>query len=214
VSRTRRQLLLAVLTLGVTAAAWFAGLPGGAVDRASLATAWICALLFVMALSVGPARATRGEQPPLNILTRRDLGIWVGLSGLLHFVFGNVESMNGIYVGSVTSADLPFGPKARMAMFNWGAITGTILAVVLLALLALSNNASLRRLGPRRWKRWQRLSYFGFALTILHGLLFQLLERRSWVWIALLLAMAAGVLLFQLTGRRNYSRLVAGQGGD
>ena len=165
-----------------------------------------------MALSVGPAKVSRGEQPALNILTRRDLGIWVGISGLLHFVLGNVESMNGIYVGAVTAADLPFGAGARMTMFNWGAITGTLLALLLVVLLALSNNASLRRLGPQRWKRWQRLSYLGFVLTIVHGLLFQLLERRSWAWILLLLVMAAGVLVFQLKGRRDYPRPVRGYG--
>ncbi len=200
-TRKQRHGLLAMACMLLTAGAWWLGPAGGAVDRASLATAWFSTALFIAALSVGPLLLLGGRLPPSNILMRRDLGIWVALAGLLHFSLGNIEAMNSSYVAEVAG-----GVDWRLQMFNWGAVLGTLLAAIFIVLLLISNNRALARLGPIRWKRWQRLSYLGFALTISHGLLFQLLEHRSTALIALLVLAGLGLASLQLVGRSRYRR--------
>ena len=50
------------------------------------------------------------------------------------------------------------------------------MVILFLMLLLLSNDRSLRRLGPKWWKRLQRSSYVAIALTFYHGFAFQYLE--------------------------------------
>lgn len=204
--RRRRHFGLALLTLGVLALAWFGGPSGGGVDRASLATAWLCAGLFVLVLALGPLRILGGRPLRLNWLLRRDFGIWTAITGLLHFGLGNVEAMNRIYVQRVTAGAEPAEASLRADLFNWGATTGTLLGLIFVLLLLISSNAALRWLGPRWWKRLQRLSYTGFALTIFHGLLFQRLEDRHWFWVLLLATAGLAVLALQWAGRQAHRK--------
>ena len=201
--RGARHLALAGLTGAVCLIAWSAGPAAGAVDRASLASAWLCVGLFVVVLSIGPRRVLAGKRPLLNHLPRRDLGIWTAISALLHFTLGNVEAMNQGYVRAATIG--PDGTTAtlRAAAFNWGASLGTVVALLVLILLLISSNRALEILGQTWWKRLQRLSYLGFALTIAHGLLFQWLENRAWQWISLLLLSAALTGGLYWTGKRR-----------
>jgi DMSO/TMAO reductase YedYZ heme-binding membrane subunit len=201
-SRKQRHGLLATACTVLTAGAWWLGPAAGALDRTSLLTAWLSTALFIAALGIGPLLLHQGRLPPGNILLRRDLGIWTALTGLLHFVLGNMEAMNSSYLAAV-SGDMAW----RAQMFNWGAIFGTLLAVIFIVLLTISNNRALSRLGPVRWKRWQRLSYFGFVLTLAHGLLFQLLERRPGALIALMLLAGLSIISLQLISRGRYTRL-------
>ena len=206
-SRRRRHLWLALLTLGVCVTAWFGGPSGGAVDRASLATAWLCTALFVLVMILGPLQLVGGRRAALNWLLRRDLGIWTAITGLLHFGLGNIEAMNRPYVQRVTASTAPPGAELRGDFFNWGAASGTLLALVFVVLLMISSNVALRWLGPRWWKRLQRLSYAGFALTIFHGLLFQRLEDRHMLWVLLLAAAGMTALGLQIAGWLAYRRL-------
>ena len=57
----------------------------------------------------------------------------------------------------------------RYDVFGLSNHTGLIAALILLLLLATSNDVSLRRLGPSRWKGWQRWNYACFALAALHS---------------------------------------------
>jgi DMSO/TMAO reductase YedYZ heme-binding membrane subunit len=204
--RGARHLALAGLTGAVCLIAWSAGPEAGAVDRASLATAWLCVALFVVVLTIGPRRVLAGKPPLLNQLPRRDLGIWTAISALLHFTLGNVEAMNQGYVRAAIGD--PDGPTAnlRAAAFNWGASLGTVVALIFVILLLISSNRALEILGRTWWKRLQRLSYLGFSLTIVHGFLFQWLENRAWQWIGLLCLSAALAGSLQWTAKRRATR--------
>ncbi|MBA4159583.1 MAG: hypothetical protein H0X65_19215, partial [Gemmatimonadetes bacterium] len=46
-------------------------------------------------------------------------------------------------------------------------------------LLALSNDLSLRLLKAGRWKTLQRWNYALFALTVVHGIAYQVIEDRK-----------------------------------
>ena len=88
-------------------------------------------------------------------------------------------------------------------------VAGYLVGLLLLALLALSNNASLRRLGPARWKRVQRASAWALLLTVAHGVVFQVIEGRTGGWLLALVVVAAA--LFAL--RRRARRAVAAAAG-
>jgi len=137
----------------------------------------------------------------LNSMMRRDLGIWAGLTGLLHLYAGTVESMNQPYLEHHVA-----GEPARQQLFNWGASLGFAVGLLLVLLLLLSSNHALGTLGARWWKRLQRLAYAALLLTAAHGLLFQLLERRA-PWAVLLLALLCGGLSgLQLLAWRRWRR--------
>ena len=74
---------------------------------------------------------------------------------------------------------------------------------MLALLLGLSNNAALTKLGSHRWKTLQRWNYAGFALLIVHGAVYQLLEKRM---AGFVLVFAAAILLvgaLQTAGHRK-----------
>ena len=83
--------------------------------------------------------------------------------------------------------------KTQFGAANYVGLAAAILFVVL---LVISNDVSLRRLGTRRWKFIQRWAYAAFALTVAHGILFQLVEKRHTPWViafALIVVAAATI---------------------
>ncbi len=172
-------------------------------DALSLSTAWLCFAYMAAALSLGPIRARRTGKPVTNLQARRDLGIWAGITGLVHLWVATDQSMTERYMAIyVNIADQVISASARADLFAWGSIIGFLIGLVLLLLLGLSNNWILNKLGVKTWKRMQRLAYPAFALTAAHGVMFQLLESRQLYWVALLILVAAGVALLQVLGVR------------
>jgi DMSO/TMAO reductase YedYZ heme-binding membrane subunit len=132
--------------------------------------------------------------------------------GLVHLVAGAAESMTPVYLHAfVTHAVNPPSATIREAFFFWSAIVGFIIGLLLLVLLALSNNWSMTLIGQRWWKRLHRLSYIVFTLTILHGLGFQVLESRWWVGYGLVGALALAVYIAQIRGIQAIARRRSGR---
>jgi methionine sulfoxide reductase heme-binding subunit len=73
-------------------------------------------------------------------------------------------------------------------------------------LLTLSNNASLRALGPRQWKRLQRWIYGAFVLTVAHGIAYQLIEKRTLLFVAVGSGVVLAVVTLQIAGLRQALR--------
>lgn len=168
-------------------------------ERLSVASAWLCLVLLVAVLSIGPLQRKSGRQTPLNIYLRRDLGCWAALLGWLHFGTGNVVAMNAVYVGTfVRGVAPPPGPAIREILFSGGAILGLIVAVLFLLLLAISSDRAIRLLGIARWKKLQWSAHLVLWLTILHGIAYQVLEARYVPMLGLLVASAV-VLRYRLT---------------
>jgi len=79
---------------------------------------------------------------------------------------------------------------------------------VVLALLATSNDASLRKLGTPGWKQLQRWNYAAFVLTALHTWLYQLgVKGPQWGWITLASSAIGITALLQWTGYRRRAAL-------
>jgi len=199
--RIRNHLFLGIGVLSTLGVAAMAGVDGGAADRLSIVSAYQCLFLLGAALLIGPIKARTSGRAVGNSHTRRDVGIWAGLTGLLHFFLANILSMNYTYLSLfVDNASRPPSADVRSQMYTGGTIMGYIVAVLILLLLGLSSDWMLRKVGMRWWKRLQRLSYTMFALTCAHAFAFQLLESRPRRWIAVVIIVTAGVLLAQLAG--------------
>lgn len=193
--RVRRHFALLVFVAGSVSLAIFGAAPETATDRVSFLTAYLFLILMTVVLSIGPLRALRTGRPIFNSHLRRDVAVWLGISGLLHLYAGTVQSMTPLYVGTYVQVG-PEDPAAalRQELFSWGVIGGLVILVFLLLLLALSNDCSIIRIGKRWWKRIHRTTYVLFALTIAHALAFQYLEYRASWMIALVLLLTAAIV--------------------
>jgi DMSO/TMAO reductase YedYZ heme-binding membrane subunit len=205
-TRLIRHVALLIAVGSTSAAAWLGGAPVTRQDRLSLLTAWLCCALLTAALAIAPAQALRTGRPLLNHIPRRDLGIWAAITGLLHTVLATNVVMTPAYfrayIVGPPESPLP-GWAGWIATFS--IIGGYVVAIIFLLLLGLSNNRALRRLGPARWKRWQRWAYSAAGLTFVHGVVFQVIEGRTGAWLAMLLMAGGALFALQLAGRRAVS---------
>lgn len=139
------------------------------ITRLSFATAWPALVLLTVVLVIGPWRILRGKPRVLSQDLRRDIAIWGGSLGMAHAVIGNCEHLRGrpwlYYVYEKTQEHLV---PLRHDLFGFSNYTGLFASLILLALLATSNDASLRKLGNPGWKSLQRWNYVCCGLTALH----------------------------------------------
>ena len=171
--------------------------------RLSMATGYTSVVLIGWALLIGPWRVRRGRSAPVSTDLRRDVGIWGGLFGLAHVATGLFVHMGDplkYFVYRDTGRALP----VRYDLFgfaNWSGLAATLL---LLLLLLISNDVSLRTLGSRRWKAWQRWTYWAGVLIVVHGLAYQWIEKGNggWVWVFVPVVLIVAGL--QLDGRRRF----------
>jgi sulfoxide reductase heme-binding subunit YedZ len=171
--------------------------------RLSMATGYTSVVLIGWALLIGPWRVMRGRSAPVSTDLRRDVGIWGGLFGLAHVATGLFVHF-GDPLKYFFNRDSSHRIPVRHDLFgvtNWIGLAATLLLILL---LLISNDVSLRALGSRRWKAWQRWTYWAAALVVVHGLGFQWLEKGNggWVWVFVpIVAIVAGL---QLDGRRRF----------
>lgn len=199
--RAARHLLLAGSSAAATVAAAAAAPPGAALDRASLTLSWLCLLFFAAVLLLGPWQVLRTGRVQTNQLLRRDLGIWCALVGLTHLAIAFAISMTPAYMQVyVYGAGAWPAPELRHRLYSWAVIGSLVIAALFVLLLALSNNRSLRWLGPVWWKRLQRTSYVAFVLTVAHSIAFQVIESRTTVLVGALALLTLAVIAAQLAG--------------
>jgi sulfoxide reductase heme-binding subunit YedZ len=178
------------------------------ITRASFATAWPALVLLTMTLLIGPWRILRGKAPVLSQDLRRDIGIWGGALGVAHAVIGNCEHLRGrpwlYYVYEKAHEHLV---PIRHDMFGLSNYTGLFAGLILLALLATSNDVSLRKLGNPGWKSLQRWNYACFGLTAIHTFGYLLgIQSLKWGSIATASLCVAIALWLQVLGYRLRQR--------
>jgi len=171
--------------------------------RLSMATGYVSVALIAWALLIGPWRVRRGRPAPASTDLRRDVGIWSALFGLAHVVTGLQVHFGGKFWKYFLYPDGDHRIPVRVDLFGFANWTGLAAALVLVLLLAISNDASLRTLGTRRWKSWQRWTYGAAALTVAHALGYQIVATQEPRWIALFALITIAVLAMQLDGRRR-----------
>jgi methionine sulfoxide reductase heme-binding subunit len=210
--RLRRHLFLATTATILVAIA--AGLDRSpqVMHRLSIGTAYAALLLLAASLVIGPLRVLRRRPNPVSTDLTRDVGIWAGAASLLHVIFGLQVHMRGrFWLYFVYPPEQAHRLPLRHDSFGAANWTGLGATLVLVLLLVISNDVSLRRLGATRWKALQRWSYAAALLTLAHGVLFQVIEKRRLPWVLVFAAASAVTLLAQATGFVAFRRR-AGKG--
>lgn len=171
----RHHLPLALVSIAVTAILYSTRPYPQVIPRLAFASAYPALALICLALLLGPWKLFMGERLAASFDLRRDIGIWAGIMSLFHTGVGQFVHMAGrfwlYYVYDNWQKDhiQPF----RHDIFGFSNDTGLIAALIVLPLLATSNDASLRALGTPGWKSLQRWNYGCFGLTALHTLGYQ-----------------------------------------
>lgn len=204
VLRFGRFVLLALIAAGLTFGVFLLTLGQPAVARFSLATAYASLFFLAVALIIGPLNVLRAAPNPLSLNLRRDIGIIAGIWAIAHVIIGLQVHMGGDFVQYFFHRTRGEGiGGVRLDAFGFANHSGLIATLIILILLCISNNLSVRSLGPQQWKSTQRWNYAGALLVILHGLLYQVLEKRQLAFIACVLIVAGVTAAFQLLGFRR-----------
>ena len=174
--------------------------------RLSFSSAYPALILIAATLLIGPIKLLSGARIAASLDLRRDVGIWAGIAGLFHTVIGQCVHLRGrpwlyyIYENWQQKHFLPM----RHDLFGLANYTGLAAALILLALLATSNDASLRKLGTPGWKRLQQWNYVIFGLTAIHTFTYQVgIEKPLPLFVATAAAAIAISMVFQWIGYRR-----------
>ena len=170
------------------------------VFRWSMATAYAGLGLLGLTLVTGPINLLRDRPNPVSTDLRRDLGIWAGLLALTHFLVGWQVHMKHRYLYWMREVSDSGALRPRADLFGFANYTGLAAVLIALLLLALSNDRLLARLGARRWKGLQRWNYVLFALVLVHGVAYQIIEKRKLSFAFVLALLSGAALLFQYAG--------------
>lgn len=171
--------------------------------RLSFSSAYPALILLSVTLLVGPLKILTRHRVAISIDLRRDIGIWTGIVGLFHVGVGQCVHLRGrpwlyyIYENWQQKHFLPI----RHDLFGLANYTGLIAVLILLALLATSNDVLLRKLGAPNWKQLQRLNYACFVLTAIHTFAYQEgIESQTLPFLATAIVAVGIVLALQLVG--------------
>lgn len=164
---------------------------------------YVSLFLIALTLAIGPLMLLRQRRNPVNIHLRRDAGIWGGITGCLHVIFG-LQIRNGGDIAAYFFRYTENGYEVLLNAFGTANYIGLVATVILVLLLATSNDLSLRQLKGRRWKSLQRLNYALVVLAILHTLVYQMVSSREQPFVDLVAALAMALLIIQILGVRRY----------
>ena len=171
------------------------------VFRASMATAYVGLFLLAATLAFGPVAAFRGRRYPVTTDIRRDVGIWAGVMAIAHVVIGLQVHLRGtMWEYFLHSAGGTFLP--RIDPFGAANYAGAVAALLLAILLATSNDASIRWLGAGTWQNVHRTVEWALILTLLHGSVYQWVEKREPAIVVVFMLVAAAVILIRVNVRR------------
>ena len=197
----RHHLPLGLLSLGSGAALYLTRPYADVITRLSFASAWPGLVLLAFTLLIGPFKQIWGRNVAVSQDFRRDTGIWAGMVGVFHAGIGQCVHLRGrpwlyyIYENWAKEHVQPI----RHDIFGLANYTGLVAALLLLTLLATSNDASLRAMGTPGWKSLQRWNYAIFGLLIVHTLTYQVgIERPIGALVSL--AVMATVVILMLQG--------------
>jgi methionine sulfoxide reductase heme-binding subunit len=202
--RIGRHVVLAALTAGLVGFV-YAGVPTDFILRRwNLATGYVGLAWLALTLLIGPWNAWRGRPNPPSQDLRRDVGIWAALVSLAHVVIGlqiHMQGQSRLTYFVPPAQPMRGMPESLMRVFLFANWTGLASTLVLILLLAISNDVALRRLGTARWKSLQRWNYAGFALMAAHAIAYQVMEKRVLPVIVVFAGTVAIVLFAQIAIR-------------
>ena len=166
--------------------------------KASFATAYPALLLLLATLVIGPFNTLARRRNPISSDLRRDIGIWAGILVIAHTAVGQNVHLRGrpwlYYVYQHWSRHvLP----VRHDLFGLANYTGLLCTLLVILLLATSNDYSLRRLGTKQWKKLQRWNYAAFFLVATHAAAYETIEHQKVPFVLTTLVGSGITLLLQ-----------------
>lgn len=193
--------LVAIAIAALVPAGVAAELFGGRspIESWSLGTAYTALGLLAASMLLGPLNVLRGARNPVHVAIRRDIGIAAAAFAIGHTVLGLQVHMGGDIARYFSFAAASSNALKAFVAANF---TGLLSAFVLAGLVAISNDGAVRRLGLSKWKSLQRLAYVAAAAAVIHGLAYQILERRAPLLVAVVAAAAVAVIAVQLRAAR------------
>lgn len=194
---TRHFALLGVAT-GITWVAYATTPPPDLRHRLSMATAYAGLAFLAFSLCIGPWNVLARRPNPTSFDLRRDIGIWAGVLALVHTAIGLTVHLRGRMWMYFFKALHPL--KIQGGEFGFANYVGAGAALLFLMLVAISNDISLRALGTRRWKSLQRWAYAVVALTVAHGIAYQLIEKRQLPWVFIFATLTIATVSIQALG--------------
>src|SRR6185295_5484217 len=142
--RVRNHVALGVASTATTAVIFASLDSSDPTFGASIATAYVALVLLAITLAFSPIAALRGRRYQVSTDLRRDMGIWAALVAVAHVVVGLQVHLRGkmweYFVHPIKGVMLP-----RFDPFGAANYSGLAAALLLVVLLATSNDASLRR---------------------------------------------------------------------
>jgi sulfoxide reductase heme-binding subunit YedZ len=181
--------------------------------RMTFATGYVALLLLGLTLLIGPANLLLRRRNPVSSYLRRDVGTWTAALSLVHVALG-LQVHGGGQLFNVFNYFVRDG-RPLTNSFGLGNWTGLAATVIVVGLLALSTDGSMRELRAKRWKNLQRLNYALFALVALHAFFYGALLRATSPFTLILIFVVVGVFVGQFAGiwmwRRRASRTAANQ---
>ena len=175
----RHHLPLFILSAVSAAALYFTRPYPDVLTRLSFSTAYPALILLAFTLLTGPWNVLLRRVNPVSSDLRRDVGIWAGILAIVHTAVGQCVHLRGrpwlYYV---------YGPQEhhhglRHDLFGFANYTGLLSVLLVAALLATSNDLSLRWLGTPQWKSLQRWNYGVFALAAAHAIGYLVIEQQK-----------------------------------
>jgi sulfoxide reductase heme-binding subunit YedZ len=172
--------------------------------QSTFATGYVALGLLGLTLLIGPANLLLRRRNPVSTYLARDVGTWTALFSVVHVFLAFVEGR-----GQILDLFIREGRPLldSRGLGNW---TGLAATVIVVGLLAISTDRSLRELKAKRWKSLQRLNYALFALVVLHAFFYGALLRVTSPFTSLLIFTVVAVAVGQALGiwlwRRRHAR--------
>jgi sulfoxide reductase heme-binding subunit YedZ len=197
----KHHLVLFLLSAAATASLYFTRPYRDVLTRVSFATAYPALVLLAASLFIGPINLIRMRRNPVSSDLRRDIGIWAGILSIVHVVVGQNVHMRGrpwlYYVYAPTEHhNFPI----RHDLFGLANYSGAASTLVLIALLATSNDYFLRALGTPKWKQLQRWNYAAFGAAAVHAIAFQAVEKQHVPFVSFVIVCIALTISIQTAG--------------
>ncbi len=196
-TRLKHHILL-ILIIGVLLVAFIKSIPGDDVKYLwSMATGYVSIILLAVTLLIGPVNIYVKRLNPVSTDLRRDVGIWCGITGLAHVVIGIQVHMGNIWLYFFKAVQGEDSYKLRNDLFGFSNYAGIVAGLLLVVLLLLSNDVSLKWLKSKRWKSIQRWNYILFGMILVHGIMYQIIEKR----IAVIIILFSLIMLLPIIGQ-------------
>ena len=195
----RHHVPLGIIAVGLTGLLYWLFPGDDPLWKFSISTAYVSLVLLAMTLLLGPFNILTGRRNTTSIDLRRDIGIWAGIVGILHVIVGLQVHFRGRMWLLFMPEKWTFLP-VRLDAFGFANHTGLLATLILLLLLFLSNDMSMRKFGGPKWKNLQRWNYACIGLTALHGVLYQILENRKPVLMIIFVLILLLIGAMQLLG--------------